>query len=177
MKAHISRENMITFLLTAPMFEDLEPHEINDIAHIVEVLKFEPGDIIFSEGDSGDAWYALYSGEVDVLKSSNSGEKTIKTLEPGSCFGEIAVLDGLPRSATIRTTKETVVLRVPQDKFRELIEKDHLIAYKLIKHMALMLAGRQRSNTEILSRLLLANELADVHEGIKEIVGDSYIRE
>jgi len=177
MKAHISRENMITFLLTTPMFEDLEPHEIIEIIHIVEVLKFAPGDTIFSEGDPGDAWYALYSGEVDVLKQSDSGERTIKTLEPGSCFGEIAVLDGLPRSATIRTTKETLVLRVPQDKFKDLIDKDHLIAYKLIKHMALMLASRQRANTEILSKLLLANELADVREGIKEIVGDSSVRE
>lgn len=177
MEAHISRENMITFLLTTPMFEDLEPHEIQEMIHIVEALKFEPGDTIFNEGASGDAWYALYSGEVEVLKQSDGGEKTIKTLEPRSCFGEIAVLDGLPRSATIRATKETVVLRVPQNKFKELIDNDHIIAYKLIKHMALMLAGRQRSNTEMLSKLLLANELADVHEGIKEIVGDSSVRE
>ena len=177
MKAHISRENMISFLLTTPMFEDLEPHEIMELIHIVESLKFESGHTIFQEGASGDGWYALYSGEVEVLKQSDSGDKTIKTLQPGSCFGEIAVLDGLPRSATIRTMEKTVVLRIPQDKFNELIDKDHLIAYKLIRHMALLLASRQRSNTEVLSGLLQANELADVHEGIKEIVGDSSTRE
>lgn len=177
MKAHISLENMITFLLTAPMFEDLDPKEIKGIIHIVEAVKYGVGEIIFREGAPGDAWYALYSGEVEVLKHSDSGEKTIKTLDPGSCFGEIAVLDGLPRSATIRATKDTVVLLVPLDKFKELIDNDHLIAYKLIRHMAILLASRQRSNTEVLSKLLLANELADVHEGIKEIVGDSSTRE
>ena len=177
MDAHISRENMLTFLLTTPMFEDLEPHEMMEIIHIVEALKFGAGETIFREGESGDAWYALYSGEVEVLKQSDSGDKTIKILEPGSCFGEIAILDGLPRSASVRTTRETLVLRIPKDTFKALIDKEHLIAYKLIKHMATLLASRQRSNTETLSKLLLANELVDVHEGIKEIVGESSSKE
>ena len=177
MSVNISRENMITFLLTTPMFEDLDPHDIGEISHIVEAQKYQPGDIIFSEGTPGDAWYALYSGEVEVTKKSNSHERTINTLGPHSCFGEISVLDGLPRSATIRTTKETVVLRVPLEKFRNLIEQNHLAAYKLIRHMALMLASRQRANTEALSKLLLANELASIHEGILEIVGESSSRE
>lgn len=177
MEAQISRENMITFLLTTPMFEELEPNGVMEVIHIVEVKKFGPGDIIFREGDSGDAWYALYKGEVEVLKQSGNGENTIRTLEPGSCFGEIAVLDGLPRSASIRATKETVVLRMPQGELNDLLEKDHLVAYKLIKHMAILLASRQRSITEALSNLLLANELADVRKGIKEIVGDSAARE
>jgi CRP-like cAMP-binding protein len=119
----------------------------------------------------------LYSGEVEVTKQSNGTERTINTLGPHSCFGEIAVLDGLPRSATVHASKETVVLRVPLEKFRDLIEQNHLAAYKLIKQMALMLASRQRANTEALSKLLLANELAHVHEGILEIVGDSSSRE
>lgn len=177
MEAHISLENMITFLLTTPMFEDLEPKEVQEIIHIVEIVKYGPGQTIFAEGDSGDAWYALYSGEVEVLKKSYSGENTINTLEPGTCFGEMAVLDGLPRSASIRTSKETVVLRMPQGKFKELLDNDHIIAYKLIKHMAILLASRQRTNTETLSNLLQANAIADVHEGIKEIVGDSSARE
>ncbi len=177
MEARISLENMITFLLTTPMFEDLEPKEVQEVIHIVETVKYGPGQTIFSEGDSGDAWYALYSGEVEVLKKSYSGENTINTLEPGTCFGEMAVLDGLPRSASIRTTKETVVLRMPQGKFKELLDNDHIIAYKLIKHMAILLASRQRTNTETLSNLLQANAIADVHEGIKGIVGDSSARE
>jgi CRP-like cAMP-binding protein len=174
---HISRENMITFLLTTPMFEDLSPGEISEIIHIVQIVGFMAGETIFSEGEAGDAWYALYSGEVTVLKQSESGEKSIKLLGPHTCFGEIAVLDGLPRSATIRATKESVALRIPLDKFRDLLDKDHLVAYKLVNHMALMLASRQRASTEALSRLLLANELANIHEGIREIVGESSFRE
>jgi len=55
---------------------------------------------------------------------TNGSERTINTLEAHSCFGEIAVLDGLPRSAMIRDTKETVVLRVPLEKFKALIDDE-----------------------------------------------------
>lgn len=177
MRARISIENMITFLLTTPMFEDLDPKEVHEVIHIVEPIKYEPGDIIFREGESGDAWYALYRGEVEVVKKSDNAEESIRTLEPHSCFGEIAILDGLPRSATIRAAKETVVLRIPQDKFRDLLNEDNLVAHKLVKHMALLLADRLRSNTEVLSELLQANDLANVHQGIRGIIGDSSIRE
>ena len=177
MSVNISRENMITFLLTTPMFEDLDPHDIGEIIHIVEAQNFKPGDIIFSEGAPGDAWYAIYSGEVEVNKQTNSSESTINTLKPHSCFGEIAVLDGLPRSATIRATKETVVLRVPLEKFNNLVEQNHLVAHKLIRQMALMLASRQRAHTEALSKLLTANDPTNVYQGIMKIVGESSFRE
>ena len=177
MTVHISRENIITFLLTTPMFEELEPADIGEITHIIDILKFNPGDIIFREGETGDAWFTLYKGEVEVLKQSESGDKVIKAIGPHSCFGEIAVLDGLPRSATIRVAKESVVFRIPLDKFTTLINSNDLVAYKLIKQMAIMLANRQRASTLALSKLLRANELANIHEGIAEIVGDASFRE
>ena len=172
MKSHISLENRLTFLLTTPMFEHLEPEEIREIIHIVETRKYQAGDIIFSEGEAGDAWYALYRGEVEVVKQSGGEQKLIRTLEPPSCFGEIAILDGLPRSATVRATKETLVLRIPQSKFMELMDEEHQVACKLIKHMALVLVSELRSNTETLSELLKANSIESVHEGISTIVED-----
>ena len=178
MKSHISLENRLTFLLTTPMFENLELEEIREIIHIVETRKYEAGHIIFSEGEPGDAWYALYKGEVEVVKLSGGGQKHIRTLEPPSCFGEIAILDGLPRSATVRATKDSLVLRIPQDKFKELMDdEEHLVACKLIKHMALVLVSELRSNTETLSKLLQADSIESVQEGISEIVGDAAIRE
>ena len=159
MKTRISLENMIAFLVTTPMFEDLDPREVREIVHIVETVKYEPGEEIFSEGEPGDAWYALYKGEVEILKQSNEGQKQIRTLQPPSCFGEVAILDGLPRSATVRATKETVALRITSDKLQELVDQEHLVAYKLIRYMALTLVNELRSNTEVLSKLLNTNNL------------------
>ena len=177
METKITRERLITFLLETPMFDNLDPTEIMEIIHIVEVEQYQAGDIVFSEGDAGDAWFVLYSGAVEVLKHGAAGEKKITELGPRACFGEIAILDGSPRSATIRVTRDSVVFRVPRGAFAELLESDHLVAYKLLQHMAVLLAERQRSTTLRLSKLLNATEIVEVHEGIMGIVGETSVRE
>jgi CRP-like cAMP-binding protein len=111
-----------------------------------------------------------------VVKQSDSGPQHIRTIEPPSCFGEIAILDGLPRSATVRATKEALVLRIPQEKFKELMDEENPVACKLIKHMALVLVSELRSNTETLSELLKTNSIDNVYEGISSIVGESSVR-
>ena len=177
MERKVTRERLITFLLETPMFEKLDPTEIQEIIHIVEVEQYHAGDIIFKEGDAGDAWFVLYSGAVEVLKHGAAGEKKIIELGPQSCFGEISILDGSPRSATIHVTEDSVVFRVPRKAFIELIDDNHLVSYKLLHHMAILLAERQRNTTFRLSELLNASTIPEVHEGILGIVGESSVRE
>ena len=87
------------------------------------------------------------------------------------------MLDKLPRSATISAAEDCVALRIPQDKFNDLLNKENPIAFKLTHNMAIMLASRQRANTESLSKLLQASEIGTIQAGIREIVGDSSVRE
>jgi CRP-like cAMP-binding protein len=177
MEAKVTRERLITFLLETPMFEKLTPSEIMEIIHVVEIEKYQAGDIIFREGDAGDAWFVLYRGAVDVLKHGATGEKKITELGPQACFGEISILDGSPRSATIHVMEDSVVFRVPRGAFGELMDNDHLVAYKLIHQMAILLAERQRNTTLRLSELLSSTAITEVHEGIRSIVGESSVRE
>ncbi len=177
MESKITRERLITFLLETPMFEKLDPSEIMEIIHIVDIEQYQAGDTIFSEGDTGDAWFVLYRGAVEVLKHGEAGEKKITRLGPQACFGEISILDGSPRSATIRATEDSIVFRVTRDAFARLIDDDHLVAYKLIHQMAILLAERQRTTTYRLSELLKAEGITDVHTGIMDIVGESSVRE
>ena len=177
MEALVTRERLITFLLETPMFEKLEPSEMMEIIHIVEIVEYKAGDIIFREGDTGDAWGVVYRGAIDVLKQGATGEKKITELGPQACFGEISILDGSPRSATIRVAEESVVLRVPRKTFTDLIDSNHLVAYKLLHQMAVLLAERQRSTTLRLSELLGATEINEVQNGIRRIVGEASVRE
>ena len=177
MEAKITRERLITFLLETPMFEKLDPSEIMEIIHIVEVEQYQAGDIVFSEDDTGDAWFVLYKGAAEVLKHGVAGEKKITELGPKACFGEISILDGSPRSATIRVTEDSIVFRVQREAFAELIDDNHLVAYKLIHQMAILLAERQRTTTYRLSELLKAEGITDVHTGIMSIVGETSVRE
>ena len=177
METKVTRERLITFLLETPMFEKLVPSEIMEIIHIVEVEQYQAGDVVFREGDNGDAWFVLYRGAVEVLKHGSAGEKKIAELGSQACFGEISILDGSPRSATIRATEDSVTFRVPREAFGELIDDGHLVAYKLLHQMAILLAERQRTTTLRLSELLNAGEITEVQQGIMSIVGESSVRE
>ncbi len=175
MTTHITRERMITFLLDTPMFEALDPAEIQQLINIIEVREFAAGEILFNEGDAGDAWYAIYRGGVDVIKDVGPDQKEIYPLESGACFGEIAILDGQPRSATIRAIEDCVVLRISRQAFEELLDQNHMVANKLLRRLAVMLAQRARSTTERLSELVLEAESAQVRHGVTKLVGESYL--
>lgn len=177
METKITRERLITFLLETPMFMKLTPMELAEIIHIVKVEKYKAGDLVFEEGDAGDAWYVLYKGAVEVIKNDEAGGKKINELSPRACFGEISILDGLPRSASIRATEDSEVIRIPRKGFAELLDDNHLVAYKLLHEMAILLAKRQRTATLKLSELLLANGINEIHEEIKSLIGESSTRE
>lgn len=68
-----------------------------------------PGDVLFREGDEGDAAYALVSGRVEVVKATDAGEQTLAELGPGEIVGEVALLTGERRSATVRVLEPTTV--------------------------------------------------------------------
>lgn len=158
MTTRVTTERMITFLLETPMFETLDPSEIRELLPIIGVKEYAAGQTLFREGDAADSWYALYRGKVDVIKNVGTDRKEIYPLNPGACFGEIALLDGAPRSATIQAIDDSVVLQISRPAFEELLDQNHAVAYKLLRYLAVTLARRARSTTERLSELVLEAE-------------------
>jgi CRP-like cAMP-binding protein len=154
MGATITLEQIITFLLETPMFRDLDPNELSEIVHIMQVLRLRPGQTFFREGDRGDSWYVLYDGSAEVLKDSGLDNRTIATLGSRACFGEMAILDGSTRSATVVATEDSTVFRFHKDAFDALLANDNLAAYKLVYQMAKVLAHRQRDTTSQLAEML-----------------------
>lgn len=96
----------------------------------------EAGQIIFQEGDQGDALYVIQSGEVRVTKSTPAGEVDIATLGEGEIFGEMALFDRLPRSATAVVEKEARILKVDKRKFFSSISRDPTLAFKILESMS-----------------------------------------
>lgn len=84
-------------------------------------LHFEPGEIIFNEGDIGDYLYIIVEGEVEVLKKENGKDRHVANLRQGEYFGEMALLSERQRSATVRCTKPTNVLAMKKADFGYLI--------------------------------------------------------
>jgi NADH:ubiquinone reductase (H+-translocating) len=81
---------------------------------------FEPGQVIFREGDRGDWLYVIVDGEVEVLKEASGAHEPLRRLGRGDCFGEIALVSERPRSATVRALSATNVLAVDREAFQAL---------------------------------------------------------
>jgi CRP-like cAMP-binding protein len=173
MSAAITLEQLINFLLGAPMFGDLDPSELSRIVHIMKVQYLRADQIVFREGNPGDAWYVVYEGSVEVFTGGGDDgapERRLATLSPPACFGEMAILDGSPRSATVRASEASTVLKFPRSGFQQLLEEGNLAAYKLVYHMAKVLVSRQRGVTQRLVDVLGREEYSGVHEELSPIV-------
>lgn len=177
MHRDLTLEQIISFLLDAPMFGDLDPSELSQIVQIMQVQHLRRDQHVFDEGDAGDAWYALYRGEVEVWKGASSGVRSIAHLGPGACFGEMAILDGSPRSATVIALGPVVAFRFPRADFDHLIASGNLAAYKLVYQMSLVLVARQRRVTSRLVELMTVGDAAAVREGITPLVDQSSVAE
>ncbi|MDG1481552.1 MAG: cyclic nucleotide-binding domain-containing protein [Myxococcota bacterium] len=146
---------MIHFLLETPMFEELDAAELSEIVHIMQVQSFRSGQPIFSEGEHGDSWYVLFRGNAEVTKSTPFGpQRSVAELGGHTCFGEMAILDGSERSATVSATEDTTVFRFPRVPFLQLLDFGNLGAFKLVHGMARILCQRQRRLTQQVSDLM-----------------------
>jgi anion transporter len=107
-----------------PLFSGLSREDIAKILGRLEERFFSAGTTIISQGDQGDSFYLIQSGAVQVVLEGGGGRReSIAVLGPQEGFGEMALLSGEPRSATIITVKDTTVWRLTREAWNELIEK------------------------------------------------------
>jgi len=102
-----------------PCFSHLEPDELSDLLAHGEWVTLPPGHTVVAQGEPGDAFYALRSGQVEVTKN----RRKPKVLGPGSYFGEVSLLLDVPRTATVRTRTPVRAFRLERDGFDRLLAK------------------------------------------------------
>ena len=93
-------------------------------------------EIIFREGDLADAMYVIQFGQVSITKKTAGGETSIGLLSPGEIFGEMALFDKEPRSATASASGECRVLKVDRRKFFALMSRDPTLAFKILQSLS-----------------------------------------
>ncbi|MFL5318613.1 MAG: cyclic nucleotide-binding domain-containing protein, partial [Myxococcaceae bacterium] len=107
-----------TDLAHIPLFARLAPDEVSSLTKAGEELHYEPGHAIVVQGELGDRFFAILSGEVAVEHEADSGlRRQIARLNAGDCFGETALLEGGHRTATVRAVTNTVVLALSREAF------------------------------------------------------------
>jgi signal transduction histidine kinase len=115
-------QKRIEILKQIPFFSSMSIDDLNMLANSLEEVKFEAGDIVFKEHDIGDCFYIVEKGLVEILKSmGTSEERSFGTQGPNEILGEMSLIEDKPRSATVRTMQDSVLLKLTKDQFNKLI--------------------------------------------------------
>ncbi|MFQ5864332.1 MAG: SulP family inorganic anion transporter [bacterium] len=130
-------------------FKDLTEEQLELVRKHMHPMQYQKSDIVFKEGEPGDKIYFILSGGVSVLASisENGRDRRLATFGEGVFFGDMAILENQPRSATVRADSETDVLYMSVKEFQHLVKHQPLIASKMLLGMARELSYRLRLTT------------------------------
>jgi CRP-like cAMP-binding protein len=113
------------------VFADLDPADVQTVAEMMRERTYHAGDTVIAEGASGDGFFVVESGEAEVTVHGQPQG----TIEPGDCFGEIALLTGSERAATITATSDLRCYSLTPAEFRTVVEGNPTIAWQVYQSM------------------------------------------
>ena len=116
-------------LKSVDLFQNIPGNVLSKISQITSEIHLEDKHVIFNGGESGDALFMIISGGVKIIKDNH----TIAVLEQGNCIGEMSLLDQEPRSAKAITNGETILLKIEQRGFFELMAGNSEIMKQIVK--------------------------------------------
>jgi CRP-like cAMP-binding protein len=136
-------DKQVELMASVPLFSGLTRKELESICVSCKETTFPAGKEIFHEGAEGVGFHLILEGEVEVIK----GEQVEATLGTGKFFGEMSLIDGGPRSATIRTKTPVKTFSLTSWEFRPLVEGNPSIAFKLLEELSRRLRASEKSPT------------------------------
>jgi CRP-like cAMP-binding protein len=141
-------------LSRVPAFADLSTRELRGVAAIVHKREYKAGEPVFYQGDPGLGMYIIREGEVSIRISEGDGEdKELAVLADGDFFGELALLDESPRSATAICKTDCSLIGFFRTDLFEMIEQKTDLGLKIVLRLAEILAVRLRKTDKELSKL------------------------
>ena len=123
-----------------PMLAKLEASKLKLLAFTSEILTFEDNDIVFHVGDDADCAFVIMEGAVDILTDTENGPIVELTLQQNQLFGELALLNGAPRNATLRAQGKIKIMRITADMFLTLLTENSAMALDVIRQISNKLA-------------------------------------
>ena len=110
-----------------PLLAGASEEALADLAADARPFRVLAGDWLLREGDEADDLYVVVRGRLRVVARSGGEERTLRVLGPGASIGELALLTGAPRSASVQAVRDSTLLRLPRGPFVELLERDHVV--------------------------------------------------
>jgi CRP/FNR family cyclic AMP-dependent transcriptional regulator len=140
-EVRLAKAKLDAVIAAVPLFESLSRRHLKKIAGLTSTVEFAAGDTVIQEGEPGDSFFVAVSGQAKVV----SGGKTVHRLIPGDHFGEISLLDGRPRSASVVAETPLSLLRLTRASFLRLVKEDADLARALLASLARMVRRVDRS--------------------------------
>jgi CRP/FNR family transcriptional regulator len=142
-------EDTIALLRRVPVFSTLSREDLARVAQVAMSRRFETGAVVFKEGDEGSTCYIVRTGRARAIREHPDGRSiTLAHFEPGDIFGEMAMLDGERRSATVEATEDTETIAILSSDMHRLLREHPDMSVKLIA----ALGQRLRDTNERLAR-------------------------
>lgn len=135
-------------------FQDFGEQDLQTLSNECSEASFKKDELVFPEESPGDKMYIIRQGSVKVFKTIKNNETTLAILNPGEFFGEMALLDGRPRSAAAKAIEEVKVLVISTKNFENLREKSPRVALLIMDVLVRTLSARLRQsnkNLEVIS--------------------------
>jgi CRP/FNR family cyclic AMP-dependent transcriptional regulator len=137
MPGMVDSSSMTEALAAVPLFAGLDADGLAGLSRGMRVRRFRRGETVFHVGDPGDALFIVMAGSIKITLPADTGEEAIlATLRPGDFFGELALLDGAPRSATAVAIEPTETYVLSRDGFRDLIASEPHMREALLATLA-----------------------------------------
>jgi len=163
----LSKDLFLKLKESVSFFQSFTAGELLGLLKLAASESFDDGEVIFKEKTRGDKMYIILSGTVRISKYlGNKQEEVLVKLQPGACFGEMGVIDQSPRSASATVEGGNAVMLVIKES--TLSEHNVLLAYKLYKNFALMLAERLRETNNKLQEAAISGK--DSKAQLKEVL-------
>jgi CRP/FNR family cyclic AMP-dependent transcriptional regulator len=131
-----SQDETATLLARTPLFSGLSLAELDELAQVAVPRTYEPGQVVFREGDQGDTCFVVRSGAVKITREHGGRTIALAELRAGDTFGELSMFGGEVRSATAQALEATAAVALLAGDIRRLLARNPEIALKMLETMA-----------------------------------------
>jgi len=170
--ATIEENELINFLKSTSMLSSLKMSELHQFAQRLELVRYKKDEVVFHENEDGEELYIIKSGSLSVRISLKDGTyKEISVLKEGEFFGEMAIFDNAPRSATCIANEDCEMLRLQKDDFFHMMQLSSHAAINVMKNMLHRTTERLNSSGQVITQMVKWGEDASLRAVTDKLTG------
>ena len=158
------------FFAQVPLFSKLSGDELNELLRAIKPSQLKEGEFLCKEGDPSNAAYVIQSGTLDVFLERKDVSVPLAQLGANDVLGEIALLDGQPRTAHVRAMSDVTLFEIDRAEFDFLRRNLHPAAYKVIREIAITLCDRVRQSNSIIRETVTERDQIESGQPVEDMI-------